>query len=126
MRRTVPAGTGSPLTAQAACIHSVRVRIVKEKFLKDAAEQYPKAARYLAAWVRIVRLAAWRNLVEVRQNYPSADLVRVGSGKPVLVFNVCGNTYRLIVALHFDRQMAYTLRFLTHAEYSTGRWKDEL
>ena len=116
----------SPLTTEAACIHSVRVRIVKEKFLKDAAEQYPKAARYLTAWVRIVRLAAWRNLAEVRQNYPSADLVRVGSGKTVLVFNVCGNSYRLIVAMHFDRQMAYTLRFLTHAEYSTDRWKDEL
>jgi mRNA interferase HigB len=39
---------------------------------------------------------------------------------------VCGNTYRLIVAMHFDRQTAYTLRFLTHAEYSTDRWKDEL
>ncbi len=104
----------------------MRVRIVKEKFLKDAAQDYPKAARYLAAWVRMVRLAAWRNLTDVRRNYPSADMVRVGSGKPVVVFNVCGNTYRLIVAMHFDRQMAYTLRFLTHAEYSTDRWKDEL
>jgi mRNA interferase HigB len=44
----------------------------------------------------------------------------------VLVFNVCGNSYRLIVAMHFDRQMAYTLRFLTHADYSQDRWKDEL
>ena len=42
-----------------------------------------------------------------------------------LVFNVCGNTYRLIVAMHFDRQMAYTLRFPTHAQYSADRWKDE-
>ena len=116
----------SRLTPQSLCIHSVRVRIVKEKFLKDAAEQHPKAARYLAAWVRTIRLAAWRNLAEVRQNYPSADQVRVSSGKPVLVFNVCGNTYRLIVAMHFDRQMAYARRFLTHAEYSAGRWKDEL
>jgi hypothetical protein len=32
----------------------------------------------------------------------------------------------LIVAIHFDRQMVYTLRFFTHAEYSKGRWKDEL
>ena len=44
----------------------------------------------------------------------------------MLVFNVCGNTYRLIVAIHFDRQLVYTLRFLTHAEYSKDRWKDEL
>jgi len=102
------------------------VRIVKEKFLRDAAEQYPKACKFLAAWTKTVRLATWRSLAEVRRSYPSADMVLVSSGKPVLVFNVCGNTYRLIVALHFDRQMAFTLRSLTHAEYSKDLWKDEL
>lgn len=67
-----------------------------------------------------------RRPVDLRRAYPSADQVLVASGKPVLVFNVCGNTYRLIVAVHFDRQTAYTMRFLTHAEYSKGHWKDEL
>jgi hypothetical protein len=33
------------------------VRIIKEKFLRDAAEQYPKAAKYLAAWTVTVRAA---------------------------------------------------------------------
>ncbi|MBU6401502.1 MAG: type II toxin-antitoxin system HigB family toxin [Verrucomicrobia bacterium] len=102
------------------------MRIIKEKFLRDAAEQYPKAAKYLAAWIATVGAASWQNLAEVRRCYRSADLVRVGSGKPVVVFNVCGNTYRLIVALHFNRQMAYSLRFLTHGEYDREAWKDEL
>jgi mRNA interferase HigB len=102
------------------------VRIIKEKFLRDMAEQHPKAAKYLAVWVKTVRSADWHGLAEVRRSYPGADMVRVGSGKTVLVFNVCGNTYRLVVAMHFDRQTAYTLRFLTHAEYSTDKWKDEL
>ena len=102
------------------------MRIIKTKFLQDAAEQYPKAVAYLETWKKIVRQATWRSLADVRRSYPSADMVRVASGRPVYVFNVCGNTYRLIVAMHFDRQMAYTLRFLTHAEYSTDRWKDEL
>ena len=44
----------------------------------------------------------------------------------VMVFNVCGNTYRLIVAMHFQSQVAYTLRSLTHAEYDREDWKDEL
>ena len=102
------------------------MRIIKEKFLRDAAEQYPKAAKYLAAWTMIVRAAAWRSMAEVRASYGSADVVHVRSGKPVIVFNVCGNTYRLIVAMHYNSRIAYTLRFLTHAEYDRGRWKDEL
>jgi len=102
------------------------MRIIKEAFLRDAAEQYPKAAKYLAAWAATVRAAAWRNMADVRGCYGSADVVHVRSRKPVIVFNVCGNTYRLVVAMHFNRQMAYTLRLLTHAEYDRGGWKDEL
>ena len=100
--------------------------IIKEKFLRDAAERYPKAAKYLAAWTVTVRAAAWRNMADVRGCYGSADLVHVRSRKPVIVFNVWGNTYRLIVALHFNSQVAYTLRFLTHAEYDRDDWKGEL
>lgn len=91
-----------------------------------AAKEHPNAAGYLDAWRKTVRAAAWQNLAEVRRTYPSADAVRVKSGRQVLVFNVCGNTYRLIVAVHFNRQILYTLRFLTHADYSKDAWKTEL
>jgi len=102
------------------------VRIIKEKFLRDSAEQHPKAARYLAAWTATVRAAQWRSMADVRHSYGSADVVRVRSGRPVVVFNACGNSYRLVVALHFNSRMAYMLRFLTHAEYDRDNWKDEL
>ncbi|MCW5559354.1 MAG: type II toxin-antitoxin system HigB family toxin [Verrucomicrobiae bacterium] len=102
------------------------MRIIKERFLREAADRYPRAAKFLAAWVVTVRAARWRNLAELRQAYASAGQVLVTSRRPVIVFNVCGNSYRLIVAIHFDHQTAYTLRFLTHAEYSKDRWKDEL
>ncbi|HZV36712.1 MAG TPA: type II toxin-antitoxin system HigB family toxin [Verrucomicrobiae bacterium] len=102
------------------------MRIIKESFLRDAAKQYPKAAKFLAAWTKTVRSTNWTSLEAVRKFYPRADMVRVSSGKSVLVFDVCGNAYRLIVAIHFDRQRVYTLRFLTHAEYSKERWKSEL
>ena len=87
---------------------------------------YPKAAKDLAMWIATVRAARWQNLSDLRRVDPSADLVTVGSGKSVIVFNVCGNTYRLIAAVHFDRGMVYTLRFFTHAEDSKDKWKDEL
>ena len=102
------------------------MRIIKESYLRDAAKAYPKAAKYLTVWIDTVRAAQWDNLADLRRSYPSADQVIVRSGRSVIVFNVCGNTYRLIVAVHFDRRMVYTLRFFTHTEYSKGKWKDEL
>jgi mRNA-degrading endonuclease HigB of HigAB toxin-antitoxin module len=44
-------------------------------------------------------------MTQVREQYRSVDMVPAGSGKPVFVFNVCGNTYRLIVAIHFNTQI---------------------
>lgn len=40
--------------------------------------------------------------------------------------NIKGNRYRLIVAIHYNTQMVYVLRFLTHAEYDKGAWKEQL
>jgi mRNA interferase HigB len=58
--------------------------------------------------------------------YPHADAVTVASGRTVVVFNIRGNRYRLVTAIHYNRQLVYTLRFMTHAEYSKNRWKDML
>ena len=77
-------------------------------------------------WRKTVKTAAWRNLVDVRQSYPDMDAVKVRSGRTVLVFNIRRNDYRLIAAVHFNRQIVYTLRFMTHAEYSKDRWKETL
>ena len=77
-------------------------------------------------WRKTVKAATWRNLVEVRRTYPDTDAVKVRSGRTVLIFNIRRNDYRLIAAVHFNSQIVYTLRFMTHAEYSKDRWKAEL
>jgi mRNA interferase HigB len=102
------------------------VRIIKEAFLVAAGREYPPAARHLDAWRKCVKTARWRNLVDVRRTYPDTDGVKVGSGRQVLIFNIRRNDYRLVVAAHFNRQIIYTLRFMTHADYSKDRWKDTL
>jgi len=44
-------------------------------------------------------------------------MVKVGSGNSVTVFNISGNKYRLIVAIHYNTQRVYVLRLFTHADY---------
>jgi len=102
------------------------VRIIKETFLVVAGREHLPAARHLDVWRKTVKAAAWRNLVDVRRSYPDTDAVKVRSGRAVLIFNIRRNDYRLIAAAHFNRQIVYTLRFMTHAEYSKDRWKETL
>jgi mRNA interferase HigB len=115
-----------PVDKAICCIQNVFVRIIKVAFLKAAAGKYPKAASYLETWRETVEKAWWRSLADVRLAYPAADGVRMRSGRKVIVFNVCGNDYRLIAAAHFNTQIIFTLRFLTHAEYTKDKWKNEL
>jgi mRNA interferase HigB len=102
------------------------VRIIHGGTVRGWASKYPNAAESLFAWLQNATDAEWHKLSAVRQVYPHADSVEVESGRTVIVFNIRGNRYRLVTAIHFNRQIVHTLRFMTHAEYSKGRWKETL
>ncbi len=102
------------------------MHVITRKRLKDFAARHPDAGEPLNAWYRVVRRARWGNLRDVRVIYPHADAVKVASGRTATVFNVAGNKYRLVTAIHYDRQRVYILAVLTHAAYSRDTWKDGL
>jgi len=80
----------------------------------------------LRIWVGQTKAARWRNFPELRNTFTSADLVTVASGRPVVVFNIAHNRYRLIAAVHFNTRIVYTLLILTHKEYDRNAWKEHL
>ena len=102
------------------------MRIITRKRLREFAELYPDTAEPLQKWDRLVREAEWEGIQDVRRVYPHADAVTVASGNTVTVFNIGGNKYRLVAAIHYNRQRVYVLGLLTHADYSKGFWKDNL
>ena len=102
------------------------MRVIKEKFLREIVPPRSKAGKWLDARIAVVRASCWERIRDVRRTYPSAETVKVASGRNVTVFNVCGNDFRLITAIHYDKRRVYTLRFMTHAEYSKNHWKNEL
>jgi len=59
-----------------------------------------------------------RHFADLCRCFRSADPVRVASNKAVVVFNIHGNDYRLICAIHYNTGRVFLLRFLTHADYS--------
>jgi mRNA interferase HigB len=54
----------------------------------------------------------------VRKTYAHADFV-----EPYTVFNIKGNTYRLITVISYRYQRIFIKYVLTHAEYDKDKWK---
>ena len=69
----------------------------------------------MEAWYRLVKASSFSSFSEVRKTFNSADYV-----PPHVVFDLGGNNFRLVGALHFDRQKLYIREVFTHAEYD--RW----
>ena len=115
------------LEAEADGVHNVRVcRIITRKRLREYAAVHPKAKASLDYWEYTVRHANWQSPAELKQTFNNVDPATVASGHRVYVFNLQGNEHRLVAAIHFDKGCVYVLRILTHKEYDSQRWKDEL
>jgi mRNA-degrading endonuclease HigB of HigAB toxin-antitoxin module/antitoxin component HigA of HigAB toxin-antitoxin module len=102
-------------------MYVIKPATIKGYWLKHASARKP-----LQAWLIAAKAATWKNLTETRRTYPHADEVKVASGATMTVFNIKGNAYRLIVAIHYNKGIVYIRDFMTHAEYSKDKWKDRL
>jgi len=102
------------------------MRIIKRATLAAYWQRNPQAHAGLVHWHKAAKAARWTCLPDVRTSFPHADLVIVRSGRQAVIFNIAGNRYRLICAIHYNRQLVFTLMVLTHAQYDQGKWKDVL
>lgn len=94
------------------------MHVISRKPLLEFSGQHPDSKTVLDAWFKIMKSNRFVSFATLRKVFPSAD--KVGD---LYVFNIGGNKYRLVAALHFNRQKAYVRQVLTHAEYDRGRWK---
>lgn len=96
------------------------MHVISKKKFREFWEEHPKAKMPLEAWYQIARHAEWENFSDVRATFNTVD--RVGH---FTVFDIGGNKYRLIAAIHFDRGKLFVRHVLTHAEYDTESWKSD-
>jgi len=67
----------------------------------------------LDAWFAEVKRARWRNTADVKRLYATASIVTAER----IVFNVKGNAYRLVVAVDFEKGIAWIKWIGTHRDY---------
>ena len=90
------------------------MRIVSRKALKEFAARFPDAEGQLDAWFHEARKARWQTPADIKAKYGSASILKDSR----VVFNICGNKYRIVVKINYKNGIMF-IRFIgTHGEYN--------
>ncbi len=89
------------------------MRVISRKALREFWQKHADSEEQLKSWYRETEKATWKNINELKTDYPSASILKDNK----IVFNIKGNNYRLIVKFNFDYQISWILFVGTHAEY---------
>jgi mRNA interferase HigB len=91
------------------------LHVISRRRLREAAERHPSVESALDVWYRIAKRAEWRSLADVRKTFSTADSVQKWT-----VFNIKGNSFRLITEINYRFQRIYIRHVLTH---DREKWK---
>jgi mRNA interferase HigB len=95
------------------------MRIIARRTLRQFVESLagrkdqPAVKAALDAWFDEAKKANWRNAAEVRRSYASASIVSAER----IVFNIKGNSYRLVVSVDFEKRIVWIKWLGSHKDY---------
>ncbi|TGD97491.1 type II toxin-antitoxin system HigB family toxin [Methylobacterium nonmethylotrophicum] len=88
------------------------MRVISNRTLVDFAAIHPVAAAPLQAWRKIIEANSFTSYADLKRAFNATDRVR-----GFYIFDIGGNKYRIITAIHFDKQRLYLRHVFTHKEY---------
>ena len=89
------------------------MRVIAKSTLRDFWIVHSDCEQQLKSWYDEAEKSSWVSPVDIKKEYPSASILQDNR----VVFNIKGNTYRLIVKINYKFGLVW-IRFIgTHAEY---------
>ena len=93
------------------------MRVISNKALVDFQALHPQAGKPLQAWRKLLESNTFANFAALKMLMNATD--KVGD---YFIFDVGGNKYRVVAAIHFDKQRLYVRHVFTHQEYD--QWSE--
>ncbi len=89
------------------------MRVFAKKILRIFWNKQVDSEGQLKTWYKEASKAKWTSPSDIRDEYPKASILKDGK----VIFNICGNKYRLIVRINYLRGWVFILFIGTHLEY---------
>jgi mRNA interferase HigB len=89
------------------------MRIISKKTLREFWKIHADAEQPLKAWHAKTQSAKWKTSNDIKNDYRNASFVANNRA----IFNIKGNTYRLVAAINYDFGVIY-IRFVgSHKDF---------
>ncbi|CAN7367788.1 type II toxin-antitoxin system HigB family toxin [Trinickia sp. LjRoot230] len=92
------------------------MRVISNRALVEFTAKHQDAGIPLLNWRKTIEAGFFANFSELKRAFNAVD--KVGA---FCVFDIGGNKFRVIAAVHFNVQKLYVRHVLTHREYD--KWK---
>ena len=89
------------------------MRVIAKSTLREFWINHKDCEQQLKAWFNEAEKSSWISPVTIKQDYPSASILQNNR----VVFNIKGNSYRLVVKINYKFGLVW-IRFMgTHSDY---------
>jgi mRNA interferase HigB len=98
-------------------LYDAPMRVVGRAVLNTFLRNHPERANAkvpLETWHRVVKAARWQTPADVKATYRHASVLKDGR----VVFNIAGNSFRMVAMIDYQRGIVRVRWFGTHAEYN--------
>jgi len=95
------------------------LRVIARRTLREfvdslaGSKDQPTVKAAVNAWFRETKEARWRSTAEVKRSYATASVVT----SERIVFNLKGNSYRLVTSIDFEKGIVWIKWIGTHRDY---------
>lgn len=73
--------------------------MIAKKVLREFWEKHADAEEPLKTWYKEASRSSWKNPLDIKEKYAKASILKGGR----VVFDICGNKYRLVVDINYLR-----------------------
>jgi mRNA interferase HigB len=102
------------------------MNVVGTDLIEEFCKSSERARKAFDKWLPKVEEAVWAKGLDAKATFPATDPWTGDTGTEYLIFDVGRNKYRVVARPVFKIQTLIVMAVMTHAEYTTGRWKKGL
>ena len=97
------------------------MKLLGKKLLDNFKRTHVDSRSQIDSWQAEVEEARWNTPSDLKGRYPKASLLASHQGSQQVIFDLCGNKYRLLVLVNYKNGIVLVKKIDKHSKYD--KWK---